>query len=55
MHILSAIATVLVQGCYPYALTLQIYSDTGFLWTRMQTMPTMMMDFQNRLERWIMK
>lgn len=55
MHFLYEAFTVLSHGCSAFTLTYQIYSDTGFLATRQQTMPLVMEKVQDSLIRWILK
>lgn len=37
------------------SVAIQIYSDTGYLWTRMETAPAMAQEIHNRLVAWILK
>lgn len=55
LHFLYEVFTVLSHGCSAFTLTYQIYSDTGFLATRQQTMPYVMERVQDGLIRWIQK
>lgn len=43
----------LVHWCGSGLVALQIYSDTGYWWTRQQDMPYIMQNIHDRLNAWL--